>query len=161
MKDPEVRSVFKLGMHNRFEGLQQLMEEEELSVDDEWRLIEQGYVETCEQVLGRAKANSKEWISKETWEVIEQRKVAKNTMNMARTRKQKRDANKRYQELNREVKRRCRRDKRVYVESEAEKAEEAGKRGDARTLYQITRKLSGRFQNTCKPVRNEGGLLLR
>ena len=86
--------------------------------------------------------------------------MAKNTMNMARTRKQKRDANKRYQELNREVKRRCRRDKRIYVESEAEKAEEAGKRGDARTLYEITRKLSGRFQNT-KPVRNDAGLLLR
>ena len=82
-------------------------------------------------------------------------------MNMARTRKQKRDANKRYQELNRELKRRCRRDKRVYVESEAEKAEEAGERGDARTLYEITRNLSGRFQNTCKPVRNEAGLLLR
>jgi len=47
------------------------------------------------------------------------------------------------------------------VESEAERAEEAGKRGDARTLYEITRKLSGRFQNTCKPVRNEAGVLLR
>ena len=34
------------------------------------------------------------------------------TMNMARTRKQKRDANKRYHELNRKVKRRCRRDRR-------------------------------------------------
>ena len=32
----------------------------------------------------------------------------KNTMNMARMRKQKGDTNKRYQELNREVKRRCR-----------------------------------------------------
>ena len=47
------------------------MEEEGLSVDDEWRLIEQGYVETCEQVLGRAKPSKKEWISKETWEAIE------------------------------------------------------------------------------------------
>ena len=80
-------------------------------------------------------------------------------MNMARTLKQKREANKRYQELNREVKRRCRRDKRVYVESEAEKAEEAGKRGDARTLYEINRKLSGRF--LCKPVRNKTGVLLK
>ena len=91
LKDLEVRNAFKLALYNRFEGLQQLMEEEELSADDKWRLIEQGYVETCEQVLGRAKANRKEWISKETWEVIEQPK--------ARTRKQKRDANKRYQEL--------------------------------------------------------------
>ena len=63
--------------------------------------------------------------------------------------------------MNREVKRSYRRDRRVYVESEAERAEEAGKRGDARTLYEITRKLSGRFQNTCKPVRNEASLLLR
>ena len=38
--------LFKLALYNRFEGLQQLMEEE-LSVDDKWRLIEQGYVETC------------------------------------------------------------------------------------------------------------------
>ena len=48
-----------------------------------------GYVDTCEQVLGRAKANRKKWISKETWEVIEQRKEAKKTTNMARTRKQR------------------------------------------------------------------------
>ena len=67
MKDLEVRNAFKLALHDRFEGLQQLMEEEELSVDDEWRLIKQGYVETCEQVLARAKANRKKWISKETW----------------------------------------------------------------------------------------------
>ena len=115
LKDLEVRNAFKLELQNRFEDLQQLMEEEELSEDDEWRLIEQGYVETCEQVLGRAKPNRNEWISKETKEVIEQRKAAKNTTNMARARKQKRDVNKR------EVKRRCRRDRRVNVESEAER----------------------------------------
>ena len=72
LKDLEVRKAFTLALHNRFEGLQQLMEEAELSVDDEWRQIEQGYVETCEEVLGRAKANRKEWTSKETWEKIEQ-----------------------------------------------------------------------------------------
>ena len=90
LKDLEVRSAFKLALHSRFEGPQQLMEEEERSVDDEWRLIKQGYVETCEQVLGRAKAIRKEWISKETWEVIEQRNVANNTMNMARMREEER-----------------------------------------------------------------------
>ena len=53
LKYLEVRNAFKLALHNRFDGLQQVMEEEELSVDDEWRQIEQGYVETYEQVLGR------------------------------------------------------------------------------------------------------------
>ena len=91
MRDLEVRSAFKLALHNRFEGLQQLMEEKEFSVDDQWRLIEQGYVETGEQVLGRAKPNRKEWMSKETWEIIEQRKVAKNTMNMWPERESRRE----------------------------------------------------------------------
>ena len=55
LRDPETRNAFKLELHNRFEGLQQ-MEEEEPSADDEWRQIEQGYVETCEKVLEQAKS---------------------------------------------------------------------------------------------------------
>ena len=55
LKDLEVRNAFKPALHNRFEGLQQLIGEEELSVEDKWRQIEQGYVETCEKVLGRAR----------------------------------------------------------------------------------------------------------
>ena len=58
LRDPETRNAFKLELHNRFEGLQQ-MEEEEPSVDDKWRQIEQGYVETCEKVLGQAKSKKK------------------------------------------------------------------------------------------------------
>ena len=64
LRDPETRNAFKLALYNRFEGLQQ-MEEEELSVDDERRQIEQS-LETCEKVLGQAKSNKKEWSSKET-----------------------------------------------------------------------------------------------
>ena len=72
LRDPEVRDTFKLALHNRFEALQQLMEEGELSEDNEWRQIQEGYVETCEKVLGRAKANRKEWLSEENWKIIEQ-----------------------------------------------------------------------------------------
>ena len=102
------------------------------------------------------RSNKKEWISKEIWETIEQRKEAKNSVNMARTRNQRRDASRRHQ-----VKRSCRRNKRVYVESMAERAEEAGRRDDVKTLHEITRRLSERFRSTCKPERNEIGVLLR
>ena len=60
LRDPEIRDMFKLTLHNRFEALQQVIEEAELPVDKEWRQIEQGYVETCEKVLGRAKTKKKE-----------------------------------------------------------------------------------------------------
>ena len=85
-------------------------------------------------MLSRAKPNRQECISKETWEVIELGKVAKKHQEHGQDEKAEKRCKKRYQELNREVKRRCRRDRRVYVESEAEKAEEAGKRSDARNV---------------------------
>lgn len=81
LRHPEMRNTFKLDLHNRFECLQQL-EEEELLLDDEWRQIEQGYLETCEKVLVKAKLNKKDWISKKTWETIESRKEANNAVNM-------------------------------------------------------------------------------
>ena len=95
LSDLETRDQFKLVLQNRFECLQQL--EEEPSVDDEWREIEKGYVEACEEVLGKAKSTKKEWISKEPWEIIERRQVAKNAVNMATTRNQKRVASESYQ----------------------------------------------------------------
>lgn len=60
LRGPETRKAFKVALH-----MQQL-EKEESSVDDEWRQIKQGYVEICEKVLGKAKSNRKNWISKKT-----------------------------------------------------------------------------------------------
>ena len=68
-------------------------------MDDEWREIEKGYVEACGEMLGKAKSTKKEWISKETWKIIERRQVAKNAVNMAKTRNQKRAASESYQYL--------------------------------------------------------------
>ena len=42
-------------------------------MDDEWRQIEQGYLQACEKVLGPAKANRNEWISKDTGKINYQR----------------------------------------------------------------------------------------
>jgi len=78
--------MFNLTLHNRFEALQQLIEEEELPMEEEWRQIEQGHVKTCdpEKVLGRVKTKKMEWISKETPEIIDLRTKAKNTENRTR-----------------------------------------------------------------------------
>ena len=37
LRDPEIRNTFKLVLQNKSVFLQQLVEEEELSVYDEWR----------------------------------------------------------------------------------------------------------------------------
>ena len=46
------------------------------------------------------------------------------------------------------------------MESDAERTD-AGKRGCMKTLYEIKRRPSGRFQSACKPVRSNPGVLPR
>ena len=83
----------------------------------------------------------KQWISKDTWEAIVQRTEEK---------------------IHAEgVNRNCRRDNRVYVGSEVGCADDAKRNGEVNALYESTRKLSGRFESTFEPVRNEAEVLLR
>ena len=91
---------------------------------------------------------------KGTWKKIEKRKAAKNDLNAAKTRNRMRNASRKYLKANKEVKRSCRKDKRNYVNNLATNAENAAMKGDLGTLYSITKKLSGRPQNTNKKTQN-------
>ena len=74
-------------------------------------------MDTCGSVLGRIKRARKELLSDETCRKIEDRRKAKQILNDARTRQGKREANRYYNEKNREVKKSCRKDKRNLIES--------------------------------------------
>ena len=66
-----------------------------------------------------------------------------------------------YQEIDKSVKRKRRRDKREYIDKLAEKVEYATKRGDMRTLYGITKKLSGDYDRSGeRPIKDKTGALL-
>ncbi|KAL9978171.1 hypothetical protein ACROYT_G015662 [Oculina patagonica] len=91
---------------------------------------------------------------------IEARKKVKETLNHSRTRAKKAEARIRYSEVNKEVKRSIRNDRRNFVEDLARQAEEASGRGDAKELYSITRKLAGDRKIPERPVRDKSGELL-
>ena len=50
--------------------------------------------------------------------------------------------------------------KREFAESLAQHAEEAASKGDSKTVYDITRRLSGKRRNTDRPIRNCNGAML-
>ena len=62
--------------------------------------------------------------------------------------------------ISNEVKKQLRSDKRHYINTIAEEAEEAAGKGDLKTLYATTRLLSGRHTNPNRPVRDKEGKLL-
>ena len=62
--------------------------------------------------------------------------------------------------MDREVKRTIKKDKKDYIDDLARQTQTAAGQGNLRDLYLVTKKLTGKFQQTDKPVkyRNENPL---
>jgi hypothetical protein len=120
-----------------------LEEEEGLrNIEEKWRDVKKVCQEVSEEVLGYKRKDKKDWISEDTWELIQKRKESKAKVNNSKTRKRKMEAQEEYNALNVEVKRATRRDKRKCIDEMANAAEDTVKVGDFKELYNITKTLS-------------------
>ncbi|KAI8514548.1 hypothetical protein Bbelb_071390 [Branchiostoma belcheri] len=154
---PETRQKFALELRNRFQALETLDgEEEHDTVETTWNTITKVYRETAEKVLGYRKRNNKEWITQETWNKIEERKIAKGKMLNTKSQRAK-DT---YRTKDKQVKRSARRDKRAYIEELASEAERAATRGELSTVYRITKTLSNQNSVCSVPIKDKQGKLL-
>ncbi|CAH8630825.1 unnamed protein product [Schistosoma intercalatum] len=89
------------------------------------------------------KHHHKEWITVDTLGKIQERRDKKAAMNTSRTRAEKTKAQAEYTEVNKQVKKSIRIDKRQHVEDLAMTAEKAAREGNMGQLYDTTKKLSG------------------
>ena len=113
--------------------------------------------EPCEEVLGKKKTQHKEWISANTIHKLETRREMKTVLNNSRTRAAKARAQEEYTAVGREVKRSIKKDKRDYIDDLARQAETAAELGNMRDLCLVTKKLTGKFQQSDKPVMDKNG----
>ncbi|VDP16100.1 unnamed protein product [Schistosoma margrebowiei] len=101
---PSSRGQFKIEakkeLDNRLQTLQDLLKEEENTMEDNWKGIKETLNSTCQGVLGLKKHHHKEWISIETLEKIKERKTNKTEINNTRTRAEKVQAQAEYIEAN-------------------------------------------------------------
>ena len=117
--------------------------------------------DTCEEALGKKKTQHKEWISADIIHKLETRREGKTVLNNNRTRAAKAKAQEEYAAVDREVKRSIKKDKRDYIDDLARPAETTTGQGNLRDLYLVTKKLTGKFQQTDKPVKEKNGNLLK
>ena len=80
LQDPKILQEFKLEIKNRFQLLENLSTEntDTIPVNDEWQQIHKIYIEVSEKVLEFKRQVHKEWITPETWKLIDERKVVNN-----------------------------------------------------------------------------------
>ncbi|KAK3759649.1 hypothetical protein RRG08_062181 [Elysia crispata] len=156
LKENTHREEFKLTLSNKFQVLQELLEEE--SIDHKWHGLREALTSTCQEVLGPKKTDHKEWISAETFTKIEERKKKKDAVNKSRTRTTKQIAQKEYAVANKNVKKSFRKDARNFVDMLANEAEEAAHYGNMRQLYSTIKMLSGKVK-TCteRPIKDKNG----
>ena len=136
--------------------IQVLGEQQEMTIDG----FNQALREAGEKVLGFRRKKKEEWIKEETWKKIDERRQTKEKINNTRSERLKEKHRSFYSELNKQVKRMTRADKKDYIEKLADEAEEAAGRNDLKTLYKINKQLNNGFKNCDVPVKNKNGMVI-
>ncbi|VDP63709.1 unnamed protein product, partial [Schistosoma mattheei] len=119
--------------------------------------IKEAITSTCYEVLGHKKHHHQDWITVDTLDKIQEERNKKAAINTSRTRAEKAKAQAGYTEVNKQVKRSIRTDKRKYAEDLATTAEKDAREGNMRQLYDITKKLSENRRKTEQPVKSKEG----
>lgn len=115
LKDSKQAKEFNCEVRNRFEVLGDLVEK---TLEKPWTEIQKTWKAVYTKVLGKKKREQKDGMTKDTWEKIEKRKEVKQKINRC--------------QVNREVKKSARRDKRQFVHSMTKEAETAAKQNNMR-----------------------------
>ena len=158
-----MKDEFTIALANRYDVLYNGSdddEEMEPDLEEEWNQIKEMYSSTCEEVLGKVIRERKEWMSEDTWKIVEERRELKAKMEAAKTRNQKLATTHAYNMKNTEVKRSFRRDKRKRIDDIAREAEEAAEKRDMKKVYDTTRLLSGKRNVQSTPVKDKNGEVL-
>lgn len=121
---------------------------------------------TCQEVLGHKIQQHKEWLSVETWHKIQVRKEKKSQTSAAKSKKSqisiaKVKAQKQYAEASKEMKKSVKADKRNYIDSLTEEAEQAGASGNLKMMYDTTKKLSSKYSKPERPVKDKEGKVVQ
>jgi len=148
---------FFITIRNKFQILADIDTD---SIESKWERVKTALQSTCEEKLGYKKRSYKSWLRDDTVTKIEERRSIKLKFDPARTRTQKTQAQAEYREIQKEVKKTAREDKRAFVGNMASKTQEPAERQDMKTLYDITKKLVGRKIDMGKPVKTNDGRTL-
>ncbi|VDP40477.1 unnamed protein product [Schistosoma margrebowiei] len=155
--DKGADNITKIVLSNKFQAFHDLLNVEGTTVESNWKWIKETITSTCHEVSGHKKHHQKEWITVDKLDKIQERRNKKAAINTNRTRAEKAKAQAEYTEVNKQVKRSIRIDKRKYVEDLATTAETAAREGNMRQLYDVTKKLSGNRRKPERPVKSKEG----
>ncbi|XP_073811754.1 uncharacterized protein [Musca autumnalis] len=132
------------------------------TLEEKWKRFKENVTEICTTVLGlKRKQQDADWITSETWELIEERKIVKGKMLSENAEDKLELFREKHKQLSKDIKKHVKKDKKSYYGKMRNEAQTAANKGNSKELYKIIRKLSGKdtlIRNT--PVEDETGSLV-
>ncbi|VDO62056.1 unnamed protein product [Schistosoma margrebowiei] len=157
LKVTDKLNKFKIALSNKFQAFHDLLDGEGTTMESNWKGIKETITSKCHKVLSHKKHHHKEWITVDTLDNIQERRNKKVAINTSRTRSEKGKGQVEYTEVNKQVKRSIRTEKRKYVEYLATTAEKAAREENMRKLYDTTKKVAGNYRKPERPVKSKEG----
>jgi len=124
--------------------------------ETEWNAWKTAMQETAATVLGHARRHREEWITDDTWILINEKKDLKREMETSDSGRREVFKNL-HQSKPAEVKRATRRDRRSFYHRKADEAEDAAQRGDQRRLSKLAKDLGGIRRNYNGVIKDSNG----
>lgn len=150
-RNPEIRNAFTERVRQKAGETKQTMTIEEI-----WQKCKSAFNEAGNETFCISRKSRAEWISHDTWEKIKERRKCKERKLQANDEETKTQAQLAYTRQSKEVKRSIKRDRQIYMEELAEKAQTAAHKGNSKELYSIIRKLAGRTNRaTNAPIKGK------
>ncbi|VDP52689.1 unnamed protein product [Schistosoma margrebowiei] len=115
LRDTNKLNEFKIILNKRFQALQDLLKEEETTMEDNCKGIIEALTSTCQEIPGRNKHYHKEWISVETLDKIQARKNKKTAISNSQITTQKIKPQAEYTEANEQVEKSIKADNQKYI----------------------------------------------
>lgn len=123
-----------------------------MTADDTWTSIKTNLQDLCKKTLGYRQSEQKEWISEESWDLIERRRTIKIALTGENDPQTKERYNDEYSSISKLIERQIKLDKKKFYDDKGIEAQTAAEKGDMKELFGITRTLAGGNFNGRSPV---------
>ena len=155
LKNSNIRRELEIEITNKFQALT-----DECEIEQEWNTFKDIVLKAADKTVGKRRGTRKEqWIAPETWELIDKRKNIKMRRDTERGRQQQISIE--YTRLDKAVKKSCKKDKKLWLETKCQEAQDANNRNDTRTLYRISKELGCTGTRSNVPIKDKNGRTLQ
>jgi hypothetical protein len=155
LDDIECERILKAKLREGASSLRYVVPE---GVEEKWEGLKTTLQDICENTLGLENNKKKEWISDSTWKMIERRNQMKGRICAVHTRTRKRkELEKEYAALCKEVNKSVRKDYRAYVDSITNEAQVAANQANITGMFSSIRLLTNNVRTTTIPIRDKEG----